>query len=197
MSITAQQVSALRGKTGAGMMDCKRALVEAEGDEQKAVKLLRQKGLAKAAGKRSRETGEGLIVSYVHHGRIGVLLELSCETDFVARNEQFRRLADDLAMHVAAMNPLVVSPEDVSEERLEVEREVYRAQFADKPEQVRERIVDGKLKAYYEQACLLNQEYVRDESRRVGDVIKDAIAKLGENIQVRRFVRFDLGGPVQ
>ena len=197
MGITAQQVSALREKTGAGMMDCKRALVEAEGDEQKAVKLLRQKGLARAAGKGSRETGEGLIVSYVHHGRIGVLLELSCETDFVARNEQFRQLSDDLAMHVAAMNPLVVSPEDVSEERLEVEREVYRAQFADKPEQVRERIVDGKLKAYYEQACLLNQEYVRDESRRVGDVIKDAIAKLGENIQVRRFVRFDLGGPVQ
>ena len=122
MSITAQQVSALREKTGAGMMDCKRALVEAEGDEQEAVKLLRQKGLARAAGKGSRETGEGLIVSYVHHGRIGVLLELNCETDFVARNEQFRQLADDLAMHVAAMDPLVVSPEDVPEERLEVER---------------------------------------------------------------------------
>ena len=197
MSITAQQVRELREKTGAGMMDCKRALVEADGDEQKAVKVLREKGLAKAAKKGSRETGEGLIASYVHKGRIGVLLELSCETDFVARNEEFAELAANLAMQVAAMSPLVVGPEDLSEEALEAEREVYRGQFADKPEQVRERIVEGKLKSYYEQVCLLNQEYIRDDKRRVEDVVKDAVAKLGENIQVRRFLRLELGGDAQ
>jgi elongation factor Ts len=193
MSITAQQVRELREKTGAGMMDCKRALVEADGDEQQAVKILREKGLATAAKKGSRATSEGIIASYVHKGRIGVLLELNCETDFVARNEEFAELANNLAMQVAAMTPLVVAPEDLPEDALEAEREVYRSQFADKPEQVRERIVEGKLEAYYAQVCLLKQEYIRDDSRRVEDVVKEAIAKLGENIQVRRFLRLELG----
>ncbi|NLW51215.1 MAG: translation elongation factor Ts [Candidatus Brocadiaceae bacterium] len=194
MEITAQQVRELREKTGAGMMDCKRALVQAAGDEGKAVQFLREKGLAQAAKKGSRETSEGLIASYVHKGRLGVLLELSCETDFVARNEEFAELANNLAMQVAAMSPLVVAPEDLPQEALEAERAVYRSQFADKPEPVRERIVEGKLEAYYSQVCLLKQEYVRDDSRRVEDIVNDAIAKLGENIKVRRFVRLELGG---
>ena len=197
MSITAQQVRELREKTGAGMMDCKRALVEANGDMDQAIKVLREKGLAKAAKKGTRDTSEGIIASYVHNGRLGVLLELNCETDFVARNEEFAELAYNLAMQVAAMTPLVIAPEDLSEEALEAEREVYRGQFADKPEQVRERIVEGKIESYYSQACLLKQDYVRDDSRRVEDVINDAIAKLGENIQVRRFVRVELGGDAQ
>ena len=194
MNVTAQQVRELREKTGAGMMDCKRALVEAGGDEEQAVRILREKGLATAAKKGARETSEGIIASYVHKGRIGVLLELNCETDFVARNEEFAELANNLAMQVAAMSPLVVAPEDLPQEALEAEREVYRKQFAEKPEKVREGIVEGKLKAYYSQVCLLHQEYVRDDSRKVEDIVNDAIAKLGENIQVRRFVRMELGG---
>jgi len=192
--VTAEDVRKLRDKTGAGLMDCKRALEEAEGDQQKAEAVLRQKGLDKALAKGSRKTAEGVIISYIHgDGRIGVLLELACETDFVARNEEFRELARELAMQVAAMKPQVVRPEDLPEQVVEAEREIYAAQFADKPQNVLERIVDGKMEKFYEQACLFNQPHIRDDSRTVDEVVKDAIAKLGENIEVRRFVRMELG----
>lgn len=194
MVVTAEDVRKLRDKTGAGLMDCKRALEEAEGDQQKAEAVLRQKGLDKALAKGSRKTAEGVIISYIHgDGRIGVLLELACETDFVARNEEFRELARELAMQVAAMKPQVVRPEDLPEQVVEAEREIYAAQFADKPQNVLERIVDGKMEKFYEQACLFNQPHIRDDSRTVDEVVKDAIAKLGENIEVRRFVRMELG----
>jgi len=192
--VTAEDVRKLRDKTGAGLMDCKRALEEAEGDQQKAEAVLRQRGLDKALAKGSRKTAEGVIISYIHgDGRIGVLLELACETDFVARNEEFRELARELAMQVAAMKPQVVRPEDLPEQVVEAEREIYAAQFADKPQNVLERIVDGKMEKFYEQACLFNQPHIRDDSRTVDEVVKDAIAKLGENIEVRRFVRMELG----
>jgi elongation factor Ts len=194
MPISAQQVKELRDRTGAGLMDCKHALQEAGGDQQKALTALREKGLARAREKGARETAEGLIVSYVHgDGRIGVLLELACETDFVARNEEFRQLANELAMQVAAMDPLAVRPEELPEETLEAERRLYRQQCADKPEQIQEKIVAGRLQKYYEQVCLLEQPYIRDDGRKVADIINDAIAKLGENIEVRRFVRMELG----
>ncbi|MHC5034670.1 MAG: translation elongation factor Ts [Planctomycetota bacterium] len=194
MSVSAEDVKELREKTGAGLMDCKKALEEAGGDPQKAVTVLREKGLAKALRKSGRTTSEGVIMPYVHHGdKIGVLLELSCETDFVAKNEEFRQLAKELAMQVAAIKPLVVAPEDVPEETIEAERQIYLQQCADKPEKVQERIVAGKLEKFYEQICLMRQPYMRDDSRTVEDVVKDAIAKLGENIAVRRFVRIELG----
>jgi len=194
VAVAAEDVKKLRDKTGAGLMDCKRALEEAEGDQQRAEAVLRQKGLDKALAKGSRQTAEGVIVSYIHgDGRIGVLMELACETDFVARNEEFRELARELAMQVAAMKPQVVRAEDLPEQVVEAEREIYAAQFADKPQNVLERIVDGKMEKFYEQVCLLNQPYMRDDSRTVDEVVKDAIAKLGENIEVRRFVRMELG----
>ncbi len=194
MAVTAQQVKELRDKTGAGLMDCKRALVEATGDQDKAVAFLREKGLAKALAKGSRVTAEGIVISYVHgDGRIGVLLELACETDFVARNEEFRNLARELTMQVAAMNPRVVRPEDLPEETREAELKIYRQQFADKPEEVRERIADGKMEKFYGQVCLVRQPYIRDDARTVDDLIKETIAKLGENVEVRRFVRMELG----
>lgn len=194
MEISAQEVKELRDRTSAGLMDCKRALVEAEGDMEKARTVLREKGLAKAQKKRDRETSEGTIASYVHsNGRIGVLLELACETDFVARNEQFQELARELAMQVAAMNPQAVRPEELPEETIEAEREVYLQQCADKPEHIQEQIVEGKLNKFYEQVCLLKQEYIRDDSRTVEELIKEAIAKLGENIEVGRFVRMEMG----
>jgi len=194
MAVPAEKVKGLRERTGAGMMECKRALEAAAGDEEKALKILREKGLAQAREKGARKTAEGLITSYIHaDGRIGVLLELACETDFVARTQEFRRLAAELAMQVAAMSPMVVRPDDLSKEVVEAEREIYQRQVADKPENVRERIVHGKLEGFYEQVCLIRQAYIRDGSRRVEDIIKDAIAKLGENIEVRRFVRMELG----
>jgi elongation factor Ts len=194
MPVSAQDVKELRERTGAGLMDCKRALEEAAGDQAKAQMLLREKGLAKAREKSSRQTAEGVIVSYIHGGgRIGVLLELACETDFVARNEDFRWLANELAMQVAAMDPLAVSPQDLPAQAVEVEKALYRHQAADKPPQVQDRMVDGKLEKYYEQVCLLRQPYIRDDSRCVGEIIKDMIAKLGENIEVKRFVRMELG----
>jgi elongation factor Ts len=194
MAVSAQDVKALREKTGAGLMECKRALVEADGDQQKATTILREKGLAKARSKSARETSEGVLVSYIHgQGRIGVLLEMGCETDFVARNDEFVELAREMAMQVAASNPLYVAPEDVPEEKLEGERAIYAQQAADKPENIREKIVEGKLGKYYEQVCLVKQPYMRDDSRKVEDIIKDAIAKIGENMMVRRFVRMEVG----
>lgn len=194
MGVSAEEVKKLRGKTGAGLMECKRALVEADGDPDKAMIILREKGLAKARSKSARETSEGVIVNYMHgQGRIGVLLEMGCETDFVARNEEFVQLARELAMQVAASNPLYVAPEDVPEDKLAVERAIYTQQCADKPENIREKIVEGKLSKYFEQVCLVKQPYIRDDSRTVEAIIQDAIAKIGENMMVRRFARMALG----
>jgi elongation factor Ts len=194
MAVSAQDVKQLREKTGVGMMECKKALEEAGGDPEKARMILREKGLARARTKSGRQTAEGIVAAYVHgHGRIGVLVELACETDFVARNEEFRHLAKEIAMQVSAMSPQAVSPEDVPPEVLQAERALYLQQCADKPEHVRERIVQGKLQQFYEDYCLLRQRYIRDESMTVEQVVQQAIAKLGENIEVRRFVRMELG----
>lgn len=196
MEITAQQVQELRRKTGAGVMDCKRALAECGGDMEKAITLLRKQGQARADARMSRPTAEGLIASYVHAGgRIGVLVEVNCETDFVARTEEFQTFARNLAMHIAAESPRYLRREDVPPEVLEQEKEVYRslALKEGKPEQVVDRIVAGRLEKFYSEVCLLEQPYVRDDQKTVGEVVKEAIAKFGENIVVRRFVRFQLG----
>ncbi len=194
MSIGAQQVKELRDQTSAGLMDCKRALVEAEGNMQKARTLLREKGLARAQEKRGRETTEGAIFAYVHHNnRLGALVELACETDFVARNEDFQELGRQMAMQVAAMAPRAIRPEELPEEIVETERQIYRQQCADKPEHIQEKIVEGKLEKFYDQLCLLRQEYIGDESKTVAEYIKEQIATLGENIRVRRFVRMEMG----
>ncbi|MGD2173965.1 MAG: translation elongation factor Ts [Candidatus Brocadiaceae bacterium] len=194
MPISAQQVKELRDRTGAGLMDCKRALVDADGDIEKARTILREKGMARAQQKRGRETSEGAIFSYVHNNnRIGVLVELACETDFVARNPEFEELGRELAMQVAAMSPLAVRREELPEERVQDEREIYLQQCADKPEHIRERIVEGKLGKFCEDVCLLEQPYIRDDSKTVADLVKEAIARLGENIRVERFARLELG----
>ncbi len=194
MTISAQEVKELRDMTGAGLMDCKKALVEADGDMDKARTVLREQGLAEAREKRGRETSEGSIASYVHsNGRIGVLVEVACETDFVARNAEFQLLGKELAMQVAAMQPDAVRPEDLPEDIVQAEKEVYLEQFSDKPEEIRERIAEGKLEKFYEQACLMEQPYIRDDSKQVKDVVAEAVAKLGENIEVRRFVRLEVG----
>ncbi len=189
-------VRKLRDMTGAGVMDCKKALEEAEGDFEKAVEILRKKGAAKAAKKAGRATGEGIITSYVHfNGKIGVLLELNCETDFVARTNEFKELAYNLAKQVAAMAPRWVSKEDVPQEVIEKEKEIYREQLKDsgKPEHVIEKIIEGKLNKFYEDNCLLEQEYIFEEGKKVKDLITEAIAKIGENIRVSRFVRMEVG----
>ncbi len=196
MKITAQMVKQLRDMTGAGMMDCKKALQEAEGDFDKAIKILRERGLAKAAKKVGREAKEGIIHAYIHAGgRIGVLVEVNCETDFVARTDDFKNLVHDIALHIAAMAPRWISKEDVPQEVIEEEKEIYRKRALDegKPERVIEKIVEGRLNNFYKENCLLEQPFVKDEDKTVGDVIKEAIAKLGENIVVRRFVRWELG----
>jgi elongation factor Ts len=199
MSISAQMVRALREETGAGMMDCKNALVEAEGDAEAAREILRKKGLAAAAKKASRVASEGIVGSYIHPGaRIGVLVEVNCETDFVAKTPEFHALVKDLAMHVAAASPaapVYVSKEEVPAEVLDKEREIYRAQALDqgKPEKVVERIAEGKLKEYYQSFCLLEQPFVKDPKLTVGQLIQEKIAVIKENIVVRRFARFRVG----
>ncbi len=196
VKITAEMVKKLRDMTGAGMMDCKKALEEANGDFEKAVEILRKKGAAKAAKKAGRATREGIITSYIHfNGRIGVLLELNCETDFVARTDEFKELAYNLAKQVAAMNPKWVSREDVPQEVIEKEKEIYREQLKDsgKPEHVVEKIIEGKLEKFFEENCLLEQEYIFEEGKKVKDIINEAIGKIGENIRVSRFVRMEVG----
>ena len=196
MEVTAAQVQALRKATGAGMMDCKRALAEAGGDQEKATEILRKKGAMKAAKRKDRETREGLIHSYIHMGgKIGVLVEANCETDFVARTDEFRQLAKDVAMHIAASDPEVINRSELSDEVIEKEREIYREQARNsgKPEKVIERIVEGRLEKYYQEVCLLNQPFVKNPDITVGQLIKETSAKLGENLQVRRFARFQLG----
>jgi len=196
MAISVEIIKDLRQRTGAGVLDCKKALEEADGDMEKAIELLRKKGLAIAAGKTDREANEGLVEAYVHAGgRLGVLLELNCETDFVARTDDFRELAHDLAMQVAATNPQYLIPEDIPPEVLERERQWQREELGEgKPEEVIERILEGKLRKYYQEVCLLEQSFIKDEGLSVRDLITDKIARLGENIRVRRFTRFELGG---
>ncbi len=195
MEIPAKLVKELRERTGAGFSDCRAALVEAGADIEKAIAILRKKEAA-AAKKAMREASEGLVGSYIHAGgKIGVLVELNCESDFVARTEAFQQLSHDIAMHVAALDPRYVRREEVTPEMLEKEREIYRAQAlgTGKPEQVVEKIVTGKMEKFYEENCLYEQHYIKDESVTIGEMITQAIAKLGENISIRRFVRFKVG----
>ena len=195
-AISAKQVKELRERTGAPWGDCKSALTEAKGEIEPAVELLRKRGLATAKKRAGRATLEGVIGSYIHAGgKIGVMVELNCETDFVARTDEFRGLAHDVAMHIAASDPRFLSKEEVTQEILAKEREIYKAQAvaSGKPEKVVEKIVDGKMEKFYEEVCLLEQHFVKDPGQTVGQVIASAIGKLGENIQVRRIVRFKLG----
>ena len=194
--ITAQQVKELRDKTGAPWMDCKIALTEANGDMAGAELVLRKRGLASAQKRAGRATLEGLVGSYIHAGgKIGVLVELNCETDFVARTDEFKNLAHDLAMHIAASNPRFIRKEEVTPEILAREKEIYRAQAlaSGKPEKVVERIVEGKMEKFYEEVCLLEQHFVKDPGLTVGQMVASHIGKLGENISVRRFLRFKVG----
>lgn len=196
-AIPAKLVAELRARTGAGMMDCKRALAETGGDIEKAIDLLRKTGAAKADKRAGRAASEGLIEAYVHfNGKVGVLVELNCETDFVARTEDFRRLARDLALHIASAAPLAVRAEDLPADVVAREREIYLAQLAEekKPDTVKQKIVEGKLKKFFEERVLLEQRFVKDDQRTVGDLVKDLSGKTGENVQVRRFARFELGG---
>ena len=195
--ITAKMVAELRNHTGAGMMDCKKALEETGGDMQKAIELLRTKNIVKADKRAGRQAAEGLIDTYVHfNGKIGVLVELNCETDFVARTDDFRQLAKDICLHVASAAPLAVRIEDLPSDLVDTERRIYEAQVAEekKPDAVRVKIVEGRLRKFYEERVLLEQKFVKDDSLTVGDLVKQLAARTGENVQVRRFARFELGG---
>ncbi len=196
MDVTPQLVKELRGRTGAGMMNCKKALQETKGDMEKAIRFLREKGLSSAAKRAGKTAKEGCIFSYVHPGsQLGVLVEINCETDFVARTDEFIGLGKNLAMQVAAASPLVVRREDLDPDLVEREREIFRKQAlsSGKPEKVVDKIVEGKLEKFYDETCLLEQPFVRSDKETVEELVKSAIAKLGENIVVRRFARFQLG----
>ncbi len=196
VAISAKLVKELREKTGAGMMDCKEALVASGADMIQAVDFLRKKGLATAQKRAGRATSEGTLAAYIHMGgKLGVMVEVNSETDFVAKNDQFQEFAKNIAMHVAASNPLGIRPEDVPPEVVTKEREIYVAQAKEtgKPDKVIEKIVEGKLKKFFEDNCLLQQRYVRNPDITVGDLLNDLIAKIGENISIRRFVRFQVG----
>lgn len=194
-TISAGRVKELREKTGAGMMECKKALTESKGDFEKAIDCLRQKGLATAAKKASRSASEGLVSSYIHMDKIGVLLEVNCETDFVAKTDDFKGLVKDISLHIAAANPSYLSHEDVPQDVIEREKDIYRAQVANKPPQIVEKIVEGKLDKFFGDMCLLEQAFVKDPEQKlkIKELVTEKIAKLGENIVIRRFVRFQLG----
>lgn len=193
-TITASQVNELRAATGAGLMDCKRALVETNGNYEEAVTLLRKKGAASAAKKADRLAKEGLVESYIHlGGKVGVLIEVNCETDFVARNDDFRAFVKDLCLHIAAANPLYVTRDQVPEELVNAEREIATAQVAGKPPAAIQKIVEGKLDKYFSTIVLLDQPYVKAPEKTIKELLTETIAKTGENIQVRRFVRYQLG----
>jgi len=196
MAITAKDVAELRGRTGAGMMDCKKALEESGGNMEKAVEWLRAKGSAKADKRADRKAGEGVIGSYIHHnGKVAVLVEVNCETDFVARTDDFKELGKYLAEHIAAASPIAVDKDMVPAEKIEAERRVFVQQVREsgKPENMIEKIVEGKVDAYYRDVCLLHQAWVREPKKTIGELVKEVAAKTGENIQVRRFVRYQLG----
>jgi len=196
MGISASMVKQLRDKTGAPMMNCKKALVESNGDIEKAVTYLREKNLVTVSKKVGRETTEGIIASYIHPGsKLGVMLELNCETDFVAQNDDFKELSKNIVMHIAALSPLYTSREDVDPDILEKEKEIYitQAKNSGKPEKVWDKIVTGRIEKFFSEVCLMEQTYIKDDKLTITDVINELIAKLGENISIRRFVRYQLG----
>jgi elongation factor Ts len=196
MAISAKMVQELRAKTNVGMMDCKRALVESDGDMEKAIELLRTRGIAKAEDRAHRAAKEGLITSYIHTGsKLGVMLEVNSETDFVARTDQFQTFARDLAMHIAASAPVAVSRDELDESSIERERRIFRQQALDegKPERVLDRIVEGRVEKYFQEVCLMEQPFVKDPDKTVRDMLMELIAQCGENVTIRRFVRFVLG----
>ena len=196
MSIDAAVVKNLREKTGAGMMDCKKALVETAGDIEKAIDFLRKSGISKAEKKGERTAKEGLVFSYIHHGgRLGVLLELNCETDFVAKTDGFSDLANNISMQIAATNPLSISRDEIDQSVLDREKEIFadQAKESGKPENIIDKIVDGKVEKYFSESCLLEQQYIKDPDRKVFDLITESVATLGENIVINRFIRFAIG----
>jgi len=196
MEITAKMVKELREKTGVGMMDCKKALAEAKGDFERAAEYLRERGIAKAASKEGRRTAEGVIATYVHTGdKLGVMVEINCETDFVARTDNFKAFSRDIAMHIAASSPLCVKRDELNQELVKKEQEIYRQQAINegKPEKILDKIVDGKLEKFYAEVALLEQPFVKDNDQTVEEYVKNMVASLGENIQIRRFARFRLG----
>ena len=200
MSFTANDVMTLRQRTGAGMMDCKKALMETNGDMEKAVDYLREKGIAKAAKKAGRIAAEGIVDSYIHMGgKVGVLLEVNCETDFVARGEQFKELVHDIALQIAAANPSYVTVDEVPADVIEKEKEILRAQAIEegKPEKIIEKMVEGRIKTFYNDNCLLCQKFVKDPDKTIEQIVTEATATIGEKISIRRFVRFEMGEGLQ
>ncbi|MFA5284190.1 MAG: translation elongation factor Ts [Smithellaceae bacterium] len=200
MEITSTMVKELRTKTGAGMMDCKEALAAVDGDFEKAIDFLRKKGLSAATKRSSKTAKDGTIASYIHMGgRIGVMVEINCETDFVAKTADFQTMARDIAMHIAASNPLYVRPDEIDADALNREKEIYRSQLREekKPEKIWDKIIEGKLKKYYEDVCLVEQKFVKNQDITVGTLISNMIAKTGENIVLRRFARFQLGEEIK
>jgi elongation factor Ts len=198
--ITSEIVKKLREQTGAGMMDCKRALEETNGDIERATEFLRKKGAAVAAKRADREANQGVVEAYIHAGgRIGAMVELNCETDFVAKTEEFRQLAHDIAMQIAAMTPIFVSKEDVDQSTLQKEIEIYRAQAVNegKPEQIAEKIAQGRLEKFYQEVCLLEQSFIKDSGKTIKDLLSDATGKVGEKVGIRRFIRYHLGESAQ
>ena len=196
MAFTAKDVQELRQRTGAGMMECKRALEETKGDKDRAVENLRKKGIAKAEKRLGKQTSEGQITSYIHHnGKVGVLVEVNCETDFVARTDDFKTLAREIALHIASAAPLAVDKDGVPSEVVERERRIFEEQAREsgKPENIIAKMVEGKVESYYKDVVLLSQPWIREPKKTIGDLVKEASARVGENIQVRRFVRFQMG----
>ncbi len=194
--ISAAMVKELRGVTGSGIMDCKNALGEADGDIKKAIDFLRKKGLAKAAKRAGRSTSEGVIYSYIHTGaKLGVLVEINCESDFVAKTDGFLEFAKNIAMHIAAADPTGLVPEDIDSSLIEKEKEIFRAQMLEegKPEKIIDKIVEGKVEKFYKEICLMSQQYVKDPQKTIDDVLKETISVIGENIQIKRFTRFQIG----
>lgn len=199
MEISASMVKELREATGAGMMDCKKALVETNGNMEEAIKFLREKGIAKAAKKMDRIAAEGIVASYIHGGRIGVIVEINSETDFVAKNVEFQEFGKDVAMQVAAANPLYVRREEVPQEAIEKEKEILRNQALNegKPAQIVDKMVEGRIAKYYKEVCLLEQPFIKDPDKTIDDLLKEKIAKIGENLSIRRFSRFEVGEGIE
>jgi elongation factor Ts len=196
MNITAKEIASLREKTGLPMMECKKALVEASGDEKKAIEILKKKGFSKAASKSDRATKSGVIDSYLHDGKIGVLIEVLTETDFVAKNEDFKKFVHEIALQIASADPKYVSAESISKDDLAKKRDEFEDEVKEsgKPAEIAGKIIDGKISKWQSEVCLLNQKYIRDEDKTVADLLAEIVAKIGENIVISRFVRFELGG---